>query len=277
MKFIDKTAFMPVAHQITDSYLQNECKIDDGNGDYHFQNVEYDGNFNASGAKGRMEDLCLQSQDGYCCYCMRIIKKKDNTLEHIIPQSVSESAFEQYMESGMPWLSRRKVIRTADFTGVENITVPPRPHTVTFENLTASCDGRFPENGASQCCNNHRGNKKIFPLFYLSDITDKLRYMSDGTVGILSGNTAYAETISNVNLNCQNLKDIRRLWKLVSVYPMKNIVDCLYDRDSRIQTLRKVLYKEEGKEAIDNNIFIKYSREAYWKTFLRYQWFYKRI
>ena len=43
MKYIDKNTHIQGGHDITDHNLQNECRVDDGNGNYHYQNVDYDG------------------------------------------------------------------------------------------------------------------------------------------------------------------------------------------------------------------------------------------
>lgn len=43
MKFINKRPHLRKGHAITDRYLDTECKVDDGNGHHHYQNVDYDG------------------------------------------------------------------------------------------------------------------------------------------------------------------------------------------------------------------------------------------
>ena len=61
MKYIDKNAHLQAGHDITDQYLEQTCKVDDGGGNYHYQNVDYDGTFGSTGAKDAMAQLALRS------------------------------------------------------------------------------------------------------------------------------------------------------------------------------------------------------------------------
>ena len=104
-------------------------------------------------------------------------------MEHIIPQHATAGDFGRYTSLCVEPLTVDKVIRTYDFAGVPNIGVPPRPHTVTFENIVASCDGTFPDReGTSQCCNHKRGNGFVYPMFYVAVVAEELSFMEDGRI-----------------------------------------------------------------------------------------------
>lgn len=283
MKYIDKKPFLKDAHQVTDNYLNSVCKIDEGNGTYLYLNVDYDGTFNSSGAKGQIIQLALRSQECLCCYCMRDLSMENQqiTLEHIIPQSCSKREFGDYINLGVEYLSDEDVIRTKEFINVTNIKIPPRPHTVTFENLTASCDGTFPDKkGCSMCCNHKRGNAFVYPMFYISMVENEMDYMDDGTIQpkVQSPHQdEFRDTINKTRLNCTSLKDIRRLWHLLRGIDFQVLQDCITDTDLREKTLLHVLFKEEEQGEQDANILEKYKKDDYWQTLMLYHWFHNRI
>ncbi len=283
MRYIDKHTHLQEGHSITDGYLDSYCRIDDGDGNYHYQNVDYDGTFSDSGAKAAMQQLLMDVQDGFCCYCMRDLSQKYQkvTLEHIIPQSASAEELGSYTALGVVPLTNVEVIRTADFTGVPIIGISPRPHTVTFENLMASCDGMFPETGATaQCCNHKRGNKFVYPMFYVAMVENEIAYMEDGTMqpnGQCMLAQVYRDTIEHTRLNCQNLKDVRRLWHLFAGVDYRLLVACVSDRNLRTKTLKTVLFKKPEQSEADSKILGKFLKDDYWKTFLLYHWFHNRI
>lgn len=283
MKYIDKEAHLQAGRNITDQYLETTCKVDDGNGNYHYQNVDYDGTFGDTGAKDAMTRLALDSQENFCCYCMRDlhVQNQEVTLEHIIPQSSDVAKFNYYIGLNVPPLTANNVMRTSDFTGVQNIHVPPRPHTVTFENLVASCDGTFPDKtGSSQCCNNKRGQEKVYPMFYVVTVADEIVYTQDGSMQPATQSAhqdEYRNTIQKARLNCTNLQDIRRLWHLFAGEPMGNLVSCLADKDLRWVLLMQVLYHDIRLMEQDARIQTKFMKDDYWKTFLMYHWFHQKI
>ena len=285
MKYIDKTTYLDEGHAITDSYLESECKIDEPDGHYRYQNVDYSGSFGTTtkGAKAKMMKLAIKSQHNLCCYCMRYLDEGEGvTLEHIIPQSCSPDDFKKYMDLNVYPLTAQEVIRTADFTGVDDIKTDRRPHTVTFENLTASCEGKFPDKGGSSlCCNNKRGEKNIYPLFYVADVENELEYMDDGSVypnERCSHPIEYVETIQHVRLNCQSLKDIRRLWHLFGNVPYEKIESCLTDKALREETLLNVLFQNPDMSGQDEKISNKFrTNDDYWHTLLLYRWFHQKI
>lgn len=285
MKYIDKTAFLRKGHAITDSYLETECRIEEPNGHYHYQNVDYSGSFGTTkkGAKAQMLQLAVRSQENLCCYCMRSLGEGENvTLEHVIPQSCCPEDFKRYTDLNISPLTEKEVIRTADFTGVDDIKTDRRPHTVTFENLTASCGGKFPDKGGSSiCCNNKRGEKPIYPMFYIAEVEDELDYMDDGSVypnERCSHPKEYVETIQHVRLNCSSLKDIRRLWHLFRSVPYEKIEACLLDKALREETLLSVLFQNPELGDQDMKISYKFmTSDDSWRTLLLYRWFHQRI
>lgn len=283
MKYIDKSGTISQGHTLTDNYLESTCRVEDENGHYHYQNVDYGGSFGSTGAKDNMQRLALKSQDNFCCYCMRDLQQQEQcvTLEHIIPQNCTEAEFNNYIEQNIAPLTSQKVIMTERFRKIPDVQVPPRPHTVTFENIVASCDGTFPDKkGTSQCCNNHRGQKRVFPLFYVKGIEDEISYMQDGTMQPKTNCTyfiEYRQTIGNAGLNCPNLKDIRRLWHLFADVAYDELVACVHNKDQRVKILMKVLFQDRRQAKQDNKILSNFTKDAYWRIFLLYHWFHHKL
>lgn len=279
MKYIDKQPHLDQGHEITDNYLNGWCRVDGSDGHYSYINIDYDGSFRSSSAKDQMRELALANQSNFCCYCMRDLGQQNQkmTLEHIIPQSCSTADFSRYTSHSLPFFSSNEIIHTDSFKGVQDISVPPRPHTVTFENLVASCDGTFPDKvGSCQCCNGKRKESEIYPLFYQVNIERELEYKNDGTILPAAGTPRYRdylETIGTIGLNCTNLKDIRRLWHLFEDVDISELAACLHDGKKRDELLWDYLYKVAGQEDQDNRTLQNFRKKEYWKTFLLYHWF----
>ena len=283
MRYINKRPYLQEGQRITDDYLESTCRIEYEDGHYCYLNIDYEGTFAESGSRLNMLQLTLKSQDNKCCYCMRDLGPRGQqvTLEHIIPQSAPERRFNSSITKNVPFLTKQTVIRTGDFVGVPDKQVPPRPHTVAFENLVASCDGTFPDKtGSSQCCNLHRGNKPIYPMFFVENIENEIVYMQDGSMHPRIGCTQYNEykmTIANVGLNCKNLKDIRRLWHLFKDVAYDILIDCIHDRNLRDKTIMQVLFLDEALSEQDADIHAKFMKDEYWNTLLLYRWFHQRL
>lgn len=269
MRYIDKNANSAEGDHITDDYLENECKMTDPlTGDIRYMNIDYSGSFTSEGYKDRMLELGMVSQSRFCCYCLRKIGKKQSaTLEHIIPQKASETVdFDNFNE-----LSKTEITLTLDFTTAHNQGRPPYPHTVAWNNLVVSCDGHFPldNNVSSHCCNNARSSDFAPPVYYLKDIESRIVFMQNGTM--MTADDDVKATIRAAKLNCQSLKEIRRLWYLLRNTSYRDIVRCLYDRNLR----NKILYSVFCMESIADIHFIyKYQRDEYWQVFMKYHLFY---
>ena len=274
MEYIDKHELQDEGNSITEDYLENQCKVyDEVSHCYRYINIDYSGSFASSGYRDRMCDLALRSQTRYCCYCLRKLSDvKYVTLEHIIPQQ--SKTCDRY--NFFPELAPSKVVLTDDFQKGEDQSRPPYPHSVAWNNLVASCNGCFPESigKTSVCCNNKRSSKEALPVYYYSDIADSIEYMPDGTMmATPSPRQQYIQTtINSANLNCQALKEIRKLWLLFSDYSLQYIYEEGRKEHTRKLLLLSVLDLEKRN---DENLFSKYMKEEYWRCFMSYQKFHE--
>ena len=273
MRYIDKNAKRTEGRNITDEYLDNECRTADPvTGTIRYLNVDYSGSFTNKGYKNKLLELGMALQNKFCCYCLRKIGKKQfATLEHIIPQSAAKvDGYNHYNE-----LSEQEIVLTSDFTSAHDQTRPPYPHTVAWNNLVVSCNGCFPldNNVSSHCCNNARSSGFAPPVYYLNDIDSRIVFMQDGTMMAGDGDLHddVQATINAAKLNYPALKEIRRLWYLLRKRPYREIVGRLYDRDLRIRTLYSVISMEDMAGI---QFVCKYQKDEYWEVFMKYHLFY---
>lgn len=262
MQFIYKNQdkYCTIAHNILHSFI-NDCWQEDSgkyiNLGYH--ELKRNREFNS---------LLLKEQKGFCCYCMRKIPSGELTLEHVIPHHIKDSLEEQLLHYYC-YIPSKSVIYKSDIEQNRRLAYPPYPHCIAYENLTASCDGRIYEGGEKYllhaCCNNKRGNDKIIPLFFLPRIHTILVYEEDGR---LSYTDEYEATIKSLNLDCDALRLIRKVWARI--------------RKNNIKI--KEVIAGEGDQEIRKNIVVLLDMERpeektilhilYWKLLIQFYWFY---
>lgn len=291
MQYIDKSLNQTEGIHITETYLNTECRvIDPVTQDVSFCNVDYSGSFSSkptrnNSYKRQMVDILLRNQSCYCCYCMRRIDSVDDVdVEHIIPQSTRNINIDYYRTA--PGLSDNDVILTSEYVHADNQNRPPYPHTVSYNNLVASCYGTFPKlkNGEAVkcdsgcCCNSVRGNSNAYPIYLLPNVSDLIIYHKSGRI-YAKPNTGYedlvGDVISNAGLARETLTAIRQLWHLLQSYPKTEILRCANDVKARKNLLLDVL--RQVSEPVAGKLFNQFEKEEYWNTFLLYDWFHSVV
>lgn len=278
MKYIDKAKSENRGNELSDIYLETCCKtVDPLTHTVSYLNVDYAGTFTPY--RKKLKGVLMENQQRFCCYCMRKLNSKERvTLEHIIPQTAPRAEVPYYQS--VKELSAKKVVLTSDFVGSNNQKYPPYPHTVAYNNLVASCDGTFPDRQApcsSCCCNEKRGSKRAFPIYYLPNVeSDILEYLPNGWIMAKMGTNWYQQandTIVSTKLNCRALTDIRKLWYLLRGVDYQGICDCRKE-DKRQHLLAEILF--DGKINVKEGfaLYEKFVKTEYWRTFMLYYWFY---
>lgn len=292
MLYIDKDKNKAEGKQVTIDYLR-ECCIDEQN---RYCNIDYAGSFHTEPSDGvsfskRMERVLMENQHKYCCYCMRKMDGSEKvTLEHIIPQSLKST--DDDAEEHLAYYQRVSPLDTAEialtdtFKGQQATLRNPLPHTVAYNNLVVSCNGTFPDklkkislNPIYCCCNHPRGNEKAFPVYFIQQIGCMIDYLKNGEAQAIIGTEwtkEIRETIVNARLNCESLKQIRRLWFILRDCDEQEIYICSSNADKREYLLLKKLFDNKDikiEEAM--NLFPKFNKQDYWDTFMLYHKFYK--
>ncbi len=220
MQYIDKLTDSSLATSLKE-HIQGFIEAQWNEEDKRYVNLRYE-----ALPKQALYEGLTEEQHGFCCYCMRsltVTEKKNVTLEHVIPHKLPITAMEELAryQAYAPLHKTHVQLTNPKRPITTKITAPPYPHFIAYENLVASCDGKFPNKRSSICCNNKRGNAYVDPLFYIETISEEIIYFSSGTVG--SKHDTYKETIDTLGLNDLTLKFIRKIW-----FGLNNIEDKLH-------------------------------------------------
>lgn len=308
MKQIDKSRepYKSEAEYVVKDYLNSCCLKANG----RYEGVRYDSKrdpgagpcfCNANGGRYRREftRILVDSQEGYCCYCMRKLKTNQNeedsdeliTREHIMPRGFSSAdtpaATIAYYQQ-CPELSVGSVLLTDVFEDPahdQSHDLPPYPHKVAYNNLVASCNGTFPyvrnrnQGKPKICCNESRGEEDAYPIYFIGGIEAMVVYMPSGDIQVR--NTVDADTrkkivdvISNAHLDCETLNTIRHLWYLLSYLPKDRIFNC-NTVSKRDNLFCEHLYKDQFFEGERTSyIHENFVKDDFWNTFMLYDYFY---
>jgi hypothetical protein len=200
MRFIDKSSHQAQGNQVIDDLLSN--KWVDIQGQY------IDANYNDGLCDKRytfyidLSMVLLQNQHHYCCYCMKKIDESDISLEHIIPhETKTQAEFNTYLVCD-------EFIDNVIFSKAFNKTIriiPPAkyPHDIAYYNLVASCR-------SNSHCNHKRGNKKIYPLMYDTNIKIKIDYNDSGIAYSLSDKPYFQRLLNNLTGENNNKELFRK-------------------------------------------------------------------
>lgn len=283
MQYINKELNRAEGDEITKAYL---CHI--WIEDERRYPVDYNDSFKKLPTKARsyykqMTRVLLSNQNHYCCYCMRkLTGVDDTTLEHIIPQTADEQDAHYYQRKAFTRLSEH-VMLSKQFSQEENPNLSKMPHTVCYDNLVASCHGRFPtikkekdEVSDGHSCNHPRGVRRALPLYFLEDIESIIGYGINGSI-IYNQESSWSyeadELIQSAKLNWETLTDIRALWYVLREIDLEQIIEEGSHEQSRIDLIRDNLYLTNFSDERIDRLEKKFSKEQYWECFLMYDWF----
>lgn len=223
--------------------------------------------------------ICKE-QEGLCCYCMRRLRLEIHsnfTLEHIVPNKITEvewerdkAKYEQYHN-----LQPQNITvcpKDAPHDRTVAFGMPPFPHFIAYDNLVGSCDGRtLTKEGkeiGQQCCNNYRGNVYIEPLYLRTDVAEEIDYDNQGRVICAEEYVASLDK-NGVNIMSPFLNSVRRFWRMIeeSEYSVEDIMNAKEDAGLR--------------QNIIDDIFVADTSEAFlaedyaWDRYAEFDWFYE--
>lgn len=289
------------AEKVVKEYLNKYCLKSDGR--YH--SIRYDDRDPGTGPsfckaeagsyRKRLTNILLNNQDGYCCYCMRKIKTAQHeedsdevvTREHIIPRGFTTANKSKVTDYYQQCPEMEEVILTDEFEDIAHSQVndlPPYPHKVAYQNLVASCNGTFPyvrndkQNKPKICCNEARHEKDAFPVYYFQDIESCIHYLPNGDIQIRASvstdkQNEINDVITNAKLNCDELRDIRRLWYILSHVSKERIYNCRTE-EQRNYLLSELLWKDEFYDESSADLHRCFVKDVFWATFMLYDYFY---
>ncbi|WP_175629958.1 hypothetical protein [Bacteroides acidifaciens] len=271
MEYIDKTTTGTAGEAIIDAFLKRLQEAGKYPNDL-YEAFKSDKDENGNYSKDKLIKTLLAEQENRCCYCMKKLDQNEDeiTLEHLILNSITErEKYNDYLKRET--VLSHKVCLAKEFIDKNEVNTPPYPHTVAYENLTASCNGKFFSRSESvHCCNLKRGNKYIRPIVLYSTIHDEFEYKNNG-YAIWKNETDTLPLTSTLGLNDPILRMIRRIWLHVKT----NQIDL--EKTERQNVLNGVLGQftnEEFSDINNFNILYNFQNDGYWNLFLKYSYFY---
>lgn len=213
----------------------------------------------------KLTSLILNENKGRCCYCMRDINHA--TLEHVILNSICEQEeYSKYLN--MPSeLKGGSMILASKYIESDNHDVPPYPHTIAYENLLPSCDGKIPSNSSNVvCCNLYRGSKFVYPLTFRKNIHREVNYYPNGNI-FWEADPRQADdipTITKLGLDCSELRMIRRIW----FYICSNSLQ--YSLNSKEEIIYALIADMDSN---DDEMLMNFMQDNYWNILSEYKYF----
>lgn len=299
MIYIDKSKHRREGLDVIETYLEEKCK----NSNNRYSDIRYDSRDNGtripfySSEKGKyrkkLTRILLENQNRLCCYCLRRLKtaqdERDSdqkiTLEHIIPRGFTSGDNVAYYQSA-PGLSPDDVELTDCYESIDHVQRKYiHPHKIAYNNLVISCNGTFPDketsNGGRQkiCCNLARRRKEAYPIYFLPHVSKLVVYLKDGDVQAMPNTNEFdlVDTmLTNTELHCDSLKEIRFLWYLLRDENIEDIKQCNTSDSSRSLILSRHLFDRRSNVEIEraSELLTKFSKPMYWDTFMLYSIFY---
>lgn len=205
--------------------------------------------------KSRFTGLLLTEQSNLCCYCMKEIELQKTTMEHIIPQDVSEDRFNDYLVVDE---LTDNVIFKGNFDKSSRIIPPPKyPHDIAYHNLVASCD-------SNAHCNHFRKNKTIRPFIYDSQVENKVKYNDNG----IAHSDDYFNELAVTGISTSPLLIVyRKIWKILSTQ-IGNPNDVTTD------DIEMIILTMEGGSNFTQLLSNFYGNPSKKEDLLKYKWFF---
>ena len=272
MEYIDKTKLETEGEAIIKSFLER-LKVEGAAYPKKlyevFKSDKEDGE--PENSKEKLVKVLLAEQNHYCCYCMQkfgLDPKDEVTLEHHILNSITKQEdFDKYLLKDT--ILKDKVCLAPEFINNQKTNTPPFPHTVAYQNLTASCNGRFLSRSRTAThCNLKRGGQYVEPLPLYPTIKAEIEYNKDSGMALWVNEKEESITLNILGLNDDLLLMIRKIW----FYSIKKEIKIL-----EIDTAQQEDFLRSFQEFIlDNELdmlsnFI--NNVTYWNLLKRYEYF----
>ena len=271
-------------HHIVNDFLRKAWDEQEGK----YVNCDY----SSFKRNGKMERLLHHEQGGFCCYCMRHLAVGNHTsLEHVMPHHCKKKNGEVDYKTINYYKRFNKNFKKVAYIHLNGSTRqwrvgPQYPHFCAYENLVLSCDGcLFTDEDRARkiypsklhlCCNEHRGNKQIVPIFFIPNISDLFVYKNDGSIGIskkvksLQRQLELFETIEALALENERLQIIRQVWYCIAkshMYGIDEVKAAISDNTLRINILADC--------GVPVRIEKRVRQPIYWLLLCDYYWFYR--
>lgn len=286
MQHIKKLSTKTEAHRLIDGFL-GRCQNGGSWPQDLYNALESDKDDDESSTFSAFRQELLKETNGLCCYCMRTLTESNTTLEHVIPNKVeTQDKYNEYKGyyTDEEW---NKLIFSKAFLLNPSWPNSKCPHTVAYENLIPSCNGKMADLRTDQekadhvrdarksiCCNNKRGSSFIPPFVFNESMIKEFEYKKNGILVWNDDSPEVAEKkrvwVSDeekgLNLNCEELVAIRRIWYFLA----NNGYDCNIEQDKREAILLVIASFAKAQE---RDSIYKFQNPNYWCLLNEYRYF----
>lgn len=267
MEYIEKKRHED-AHALIEGFLKRHHDVYKA---YQKDLYEYFRDENVEGVATRraLIEILVDEQNYRCCYCMRRVNT-GHTIEHVIVNHPrDEEDYNRYLGNESQ-LDDADIMLSYSFVE-RQLPPPPYPHSVAYENMLMSCDGHCCiGNRTSFTCNNYRGNRFVYPLPLMKNITNEVRYRKDGFVYWTNETDTKHPTIESLGLNYNLLKLIRRLWCKIATMGL-DAANC--NRQSLIYEVLGDMVGEGASDESMQSLFLFIENDGYWDLFIQFDYF----
>ena len=262
------------AHSLIDGFLKRH--LEKHGGEYQKDLYYYLGADRVPGqvkTKKALGNILLEEQKGRCCYCMKRIaglKPEQMSIEHVIVNHPNDANdYNQYLGRNSQ-LDNAEIIRTDEFIE-RQVPPPPYPHSVAYENMLMSCDGKCHVGlNTPFSCNNKRIHDFVVPLPLMPNINAEIKYKKDGFVYWTKETNTEKPSVEVLGLNNGVLKLIRRIWFKLAINGMSPLI-C--NRQELVYEVLGDLLDDGADDADMQTLFLFGNNNWYWDLLLRFDYF----
>lgn len=261
---------------VTNFINENWQEYDDFSG---YVNIDY-----SDLNKTRLREILSEEQNDLCCYCLRNLRNREGeldigkiTLEHIIPRSFQNPLNTKETEelrryNTVDVLGSNVVLQDIFTSSRVRLTTPPFPHKIAYQNLVVACNGCFNDK-VSKFCNGPRKDYYIPPFFYLSNVNEVIVYNKSGLI-YYTEDDEEGTYINRLKLNYSLLKQVRRLWYLISIseYTLDDILRA--NNESQYKEILIIVIEGNLNKVDSDNQLHFFNKDLFWNFMLEYKWFY---
>lgn len=223
--------------------------------------------------KKALQNILLEEQNGRCCYCMKRIeglRPEQMSIEHVIVNHPNDANdYNQYLGRNSQ-LDKADIIRTDEFIE-KQVPPPPYPHSVAYENMLMSCDGKCHVGSNTPfSCNNKRLHEFVVPLPLMPNINAEIKYMKDGYVYWNNETSSGILSVDILGLNNGVLRIIRRIWYKLAIDKI-NPQEC--NRQDLVYEVLGDMLDDGSTDADIQTLFLFANNNWYWELLLRFDYF----
>lgn len=273
MNYIDKSQNIIIAHSLINGFL-SEVQRQNGGKYPNDLYVALRSAWHPPYSKNYYQLITasmLSEQHGLCCYCMRKLTHANITREHIIPHSTTDQViFDSYI-TPQNCLNANNVMLEKKFLQ-SNYRLPVKtfPHTIAYENIILSCDGKcYPNSNSQYTCNNKRGDLHIPILPYIQNIRYEIKYCTNGFMLWVKDRpiNKIGGVIANLGLNNRVLRMYRKIWYYLS---FNKLSLSTINKDEVINEIAGQLVADSDELAL---LYTFKHENKYWDTLADYSYF----